>query len=272
MNRLPVLPRADYDKSVRIDGLSLSCYSKKKFKEVTGDRPYRLVGETCKNNLKDCIAHLSVTEQSVLRVSSCERAHNRLLYARVGYVSVGEDSYVLLLKSRLAFLILLLLFLAAIGAAVGILLSMLQPEAPVVSPNNPLPDPDPDVRPLPPSDEPAPDVSTEGGKVSMIYSLSAKMQRSTGEITILFKNPTASNHDVMLEMYVPYADGDIKIAQSGRIPAGNGLYTLDFIPSSAVMGEGVYSAYYKVIYYDPVSGERALVESKIEDLALEVRS
>ena len=38
MNRLPVLPRADYDKSVRIDGLSLSCYSKKKFKEVLMQR------------------------------------------------------------------------------------------------------------------------------------------------------------------------------------------------------------------------------------------
>ncbi|MBR7140726.1 MAG: hypothetical protein IKD03_01160, partial [Clostridia bacterium] len=48
--------------------------------------------------------------------------------------------------------------------------------------NGAIKSPDPDVRPLPPSDEPAPDVSTEGGKVSMIYSLSAKMQRSTGEI------------------------------------------------------------------------------------------
>lgn len=269
MTHYALFPREDYDKSIKISGVAIACYSPKKWRSLGLSS---VVGETLKNNRKDSIAYLKLNEENNLRISSCEKPHNRLLYARVGYAAVAEDAYVVVLKSRVAFLLTFLLLLAAIGVACGILLSMLQtPEKPVIAPNHPLPEVDPDVRPLPPDNGgEGTNVSNGGGKVSMIYSLAAKKQESSGNITVLFKNPSASDHDVVLEMYIPYAAGDVKIAESGRIPAGNGLYTLRFIEDSATLGQGVYTAYYKVIYYDPVTGERALVESKIEDLKLEI--
>ena len=45
---------------------------------------------------------------------------------------------------------------------------------------------------------------------------------------------------------------------------------MDMIEDSAILSEGVYNAVYKVLYYDALTGEKALVESTITDVALTV--
>ena len=75
---------------------------------------------------------------------------------------------------------------------------------------------------------------------------------------------------MVLELYVISGSDDIKIAKSGRIQAGYGLYQMSLLEDAAELSEGVYRGKYKVIYYNPDTGERALVESDITDLQITV--
>ena len=104
----------------------------------------------------------------------------------------------------------------------------------------------------------------------MIYTLTAGLSLSDNSISMYFKNPNASNHDVVLELYLVDGGTEIKLAQSGLVKAGYGLYEMTVLEDSAVLQEGIYQGKYKVLYYKPDTGERALVESDIEGLTIAV--
>ena len=119
MTHYALFPREDYDKSIKISGVAIGCYSPKKWRSLGLSS---VVGETLKNNRKDSIAYLKLNEENNLRISSCEKSHNRLLYARVGYAAVAEDAYVVVLKSRVAFLMTFLYESVAFAVRVRFLL------------------------------------------------------------------------------------------------------------------------------------------------------
>jgi hypothetical protein len=138
---------------------------------------------------------------------------------------------------------------------------------------NPLPDLDPNATKL--TDDDSEKVVSEGGggSVSLAYSVDATLSLSTGQIDMCFENPNASNHDLVLELYVIDSSDDSRqtmIAQSGRVAAGSGLYTMIFDAGSAQLSAGEYNAKLKVLFYNPDTGERALVESEVSDMKLSV--
>ena len=110
-----------------------------------------------------------------------------------------------------------------------------------------------------------------GGSVSMIYTLSAKITLSTGEINIHFKNPKVSNHSVAMQFYILSGGEEYLVAESGLIPAGNGLYTLKMLDTAPTLSEGTYEGMYRVMYYDPITGVRAHVQSEITDVVVSVK-
>ncbi|MBQ9972860.1 MAG: hypothetical protein IJP24_04980, partial [Firmicutes bacterium] len=110
-----------------------------------------------------------------------------------------------------------------------------------------------------------------GGSVSMIYTLEADVSLSSGAITMYFKNPSDSTHDVVLEAYIKSDGAEYLVGKSGRLPAGYELSTLTLISDYAVLSEGMYDGLYKVQCYNPQTGELALVAPQITDLTFTVR-
>jgi hypothetical protein len=259
----------DHDKKVKLNKQEIFCYSQEQLDKLYPNGGYTVIGETLKKNKKEQIALLQAGKQE-FSVSE-DKSHNGIIFRTAGYARVGEDTYIRLLESRLLFLLLLFGGAVTLGALIILLLGALQPKDPVViDPNHPVPPEDSNVESLEDDDSQKAEVEEGGGSLSMIYMLEAKMSLSTGLIDIYFKNPNASTHNVSLILYVVAGDQQIPIAQSGLIKAGNGLSVLEFIEGSAKLKEGVYEAKYLLSCFDPITGERALIQPEIAGVELTV--
>lgn len=264
------IPREDYDQTLKIEGVKIGCYSPKRMKQLYPEKNYHIVGETKRKNKKDQTAALTVW-RSRLKVSALED-NSKLLYRKAGYVCVGEDTYVVLLKLRFLFLIWFLGLGAGIGVVGTLLWLSLHKEPILLQPDHPLPSEDPYAETIPAEeDEPAGEAPQDGGgSVAMIYTLSVDVSLSSGKASIHFRNPSISNHDIALVLYVISGEEAYPIGQSGLVKAGNGLSTMDLDSTAAQLMPGVYTGKYKVLYYDPITGEKALVEPEITDLVVTV--
>lgn len=260
-----------YDKRLKLKDQDFLGFSKKTLKKTYKDKNYIVIGEVKKEKQQENTNLLIIGNEKHSVTSLGE--HSKLFNRKAGYVCVGGDNYIAILKSRVPFLILLFGLLAGIGIGAALLWNMLTGnDVPVISPNHPLPDVDSNIEDIVgDTDIPNNNISEGGGSVSMIYSLNAMLDLTDSNVDILFKNPAKSNHDVVLELYITKDNERTLIAQSGRIPAGNSLSKMDLMPGSAILSEGVYEGVYKVIYYNPLTGERALVESDITDVEVTVR-
>ena len=264
-----ILPQEDYKKKIKYRKNEFRCYSKKQLKERYPNKDYKVVGETKYNNKKEALGTLRAGGEtySVSQVKS----NSRILWAERGYAAVGKDSYVVLLKSRIPFLLILFGLLIGFCVCLALLIRMLVFGPPDVPPLHPLPGVDSYVESM--TDDPTiknPTPAEGGGSVAMIYQLKASLSLSSGQIGIYFKNPNASNHDVAVQLYIVSGDKEILIAESGLIEAGYSLNRLDMIENAATLQEGLYEGKFKVIYYNPETGERALVESDINDVLITV--
>ena len=276
-----VILKDNYDEKYKIDSNhKVFCYSKKQLNKLHPNNDYVVIGEAKKNNKKDEIGKLSVSGTELIISKLGE--NSRIIYSAIKYVCVGNNTYVVLLENRIPFILILLTLLAGIMIVGGLL--MKEPETPdvpvdpdddevvVIIPDHPLPDIDNLLQKVEGDDSQKVESEEGGGSVSMIYTLSANITLSSGEIDMHFVNPNASNHDVVIELYILSNNKEYIVARSGRIPAGNKLSKMNKIEGSATLQEGVYSGLYKVIFYNPQTGERALVESAITDLEVTAKN
>lgn len=269
-NLLHLLFPDDSDKEIKLDKEKFECYSKKKMKDLyPKKRLYQVIGETKKHNRKEEIGYLTLGKKEFIVSDEGENSH--ILNYVAGYIKVGENTYVELLKSRIPFL--LLFWGLLLGILAGLLILLLTPKEPQPIVINPLPPKDVGQTEI--TDDPhpaAPTVSEEGGgSVSMIYTLSAKYDTQTGDIGIYFRNPSDSNHDVVVELYAVSGETKAKIATSGRVEAGYGISNLKFDAPMVQLAPGSYAAEYRLLFYNPATGEKALVESVISDVVLSVQ-
>lgn len=261
----PVMKK-EYDQKIRFHNRQLFCYSKKKFKRETQDKNVQIIGEIIEKEKSTDESKVTIhsKQHSILKYGT----KSRLLYREAGYLSLGEERYVVVLKSRLLIFLLFLFLLLLIGIAVAVFqdLHARETEAPIVLPLS--------VDSSEESIEDDASVEQEseksGGSVRLTYSLDAELSLSTGNIRIYFLNPGVSNHDIALSLYIVDGENTIKIAESGLVQAGYGLENMQFIENAAVLSEGSYMAMFGVSFYDPETGEKALVESNIPDVQLEV--
>ncbi|MBE6810133.1 MAG: hypothetical protein E7521_03635 [Ruminococcaceae bacterium] len=262
----------EYNKRLKIKSQDFLGFSKKALKKYYNGKNYSIIGEVKKEKpSKDSDRFIIGDEQFTVKQYG---SHSAILNRKAGFVCVGEDNYIAVIKSRVPFLLLLLALVAGIVIGGYMLWSMLNGDSvPVIKPDHPLPEIDSNIEEIENDNSGSPNsnISEGGGSVSMIYSLEAQIDLTDSDIDILFKNPSKSNHDVTIELYVTKDNERILIAKSGRIPAGNMLRDMDLMPDTAILTEGIYEGVYKVIYYNPQTGERALVESDITDVAVTVR-
>ena len=263
--------QSDYDQKVKIEKRAVFCYSGKQLRKKHPDRDFVLSGELLSNKAKDQEDTIVVQEMT-LPISPVGK-HSRLLYQEVGYLKTDDGTYIAILKNRIPFLMILVLLLAALILTGWMIYErFFNDSIPTINPYHPLPKEDIYVTENKDDEETKIESEEGGGSVSMIYTLTAELSLDDGKIAMYFKNPNASNQDVMIELYLSTDQGEILIAKSGRIPTGYTLTQMDQIKDAAILQEGQYPAFYKVRCYNSLTGERALVAPTIQDITVNVRN
>ncbi len=274
--------REDYDKSLKLKGDSLLCYSPKK---VKGGMPEgQVIGEVLLKETyspkpakggKKAEAESPSLGRFVMGIHRLHvrgvGTHNPLFFKKAGYVWVGGNNYLCLLTDRRPFLATLFGLILGTGALVALILSLMGPIA--LAPEHPMPDRDQSSLPIE-GDDANNTVESEsgGGFVSMIYTKEAHLDLSNASISMYFLNPNKSNHSVVLELYIVSGDTSYLVAKSGRLDAGYGLNTMtfnrevDLQPTTDV----IYNAKYVIRFYDPETGERSVFATEVVGVSFTV--
>lgn len=99
-----------------------------------------------------------------------------------------------------------------------------------------------------------------GGSVSLTYSRDVSIHLEEETATLLFANPGKSNQDIVLQIVIQ----DTVIVQSGTLKPGNRVTQLELLETAArKLSEGTYEGNFNVLYYDPETGEKAIVNTEI---------
>jgi hypothetical protein len=292
MQKYVVSPKEDYNKKVKLSRkFEVECYSPSQMRDMYPHGGYKVVAEAADYSVHDEFARFALAEdasdEQTWKLNE-PGAHGKVLHKRAGYAivkntfaegaagvegSLDAPSYVVLLKSRkpLAIWLICLTLLLALT-----LLSLLwmqdaqgEPEQDIY---NPLPAVDVNEESLGEDTSEQAASQNGGGAVSLRYSLNAELDLSTGEIQMYFANPSKSNHAVVLELYVVDGEGARQglLATSGLIEPGNSLSKMQFLSSNIKLSDGTYEAKFGLAFYDPQTGEKALVETNIDDVELVV--
>jgi hypothetical protein len=102
-----------------------------------------------------------------------------------------------------------------------------------------------------------------GGAVSLIYYDQVTVDLSDNKVYLRFDNPSKSVNNMTLEISIK----DTVLAKSGALQPG---YRLTELPLQAGVAEKLAAGYayvdgakYTIYYYDPTTGERAIVNTEI---------
>lgn len=101
----------------------------------------------------------------------------------------------------------------------------------------------------------------EGGSaVSISYSKEVKISLSDETALLYFANPGKSNQDMVLQISIQ----DEVVVQSGTIKPGNQVSQLKLLNDEAgKLSPGGYDGKFIILYYDPDTGEKAVVNTEI---------
>lgn len=162
------------------------------------------------------------------------------------------------LKLKWLIPLMLLITVAAVAITVSILLKPPTVQAPDFAPQSV----DDNAHKM--EDENTDKLETQegGGAISLTYSTQVEVDLEDGQAHILFQNPTRSTQDVVLQLVVGEDDQETLVAQSQLIPAGYALDSLE-LEEPVLLTQGGYEGEFRVLSYDPESGEKAVVNTVI---------
>ncbi|MCD8120588.1 MAG: hypothetical protein LUE29_14125 [Lachnospiraceae bacterium] len=104
------------------------------------------------------------------------------------------------------------------------------------------------------------EASEGGGAVSLSYSTEVTIDLSEETATLYFANPSKSTQDMVLQLVIQ----DTVVIQSGLLVPGNQVASLNLLDGAAdLLEEGGYDGEFLVLYYDPDSREKAVVNTEI---------
>lgn len=272
--RYVILNDAMCDKRIKKLGAEVAYFSKEKLDKIyppNAADTYSVVGYTAldkADNERNRNQEFTVTvgEGETSFDAVVQKSYHHLLYKNDGYACLGANKYVVILKRRLMPVILLCLALLVV---IGVLVYTLRvPED--TKPNVPASEDFPNVTVV--EDERSHEEPERGEEISLIYTDNAKIELSTGKITMYFKNPSTCSHDVILELYVLSGEESVKIATSDLIIAGQDLTTMKMETTATKLSEGNYTGMYRLLFFEP--GEKTTdppaQESKITDVDIVV--
>jgi len=115
----------------------------------------------------------------------------------------------------------------------------------------------------PTGDEQKAQVSQGGGSVTISFQDNVRYDLATGEVTLFYQNPYASTHDVVVQVILVSGENEYLLGQSGLLQPG---YEVTLIPGESdlpSLSAGGYTGKLKLLFYDPDTGERAIVDTDI---------
>lgn len=174
-------------------------------------------------------------------------------------------------EKKRRFLIIILIVITAIAVAVMIWAVWFRDAAPTASLDYAPQQVDENAELIGDDDSEKMTASEGGGAVSMTYERSVAISLSDQTARVMFQNPSKSVNDMVLQLMVVSTDGtETVIAQSGTLQPGYKLEKMDLIKGVAELSEGTYNGKFNVLYYDPDTGEKAIVNGNIEDIVITV--
>ena len=103
-----------------------------------------------------------------------------------------------------------------------------------------------------------------GGAVAMTYSDKVTYDMASNTVYLMYGNPNASNHSLILQIIIKHGNNEYLIAQSGTIGAGYRVESLQAsVDENVVLYQGVYEGVIRVLFFNPDTGEKAIVNSEI---------
>lgn len=160
-------------------------------------------------------------------------------------------------------IIILLLALITVGAVTTTVVVLLNRDtAPVLAPEYAPQDTDSNAQKIENDDNTKLEAAEGGGAVSLTYSKEVTITLSDKKTSVVFQNPGKSAKDIVLQLIIESGGKEVVIAQSDLLPAGYMLNTMTLL-DTAKLSAGGYNGKFNVLYYDPDSGERAIVNTNI---------
>lgn len=105
----------------------------------------------------------------------------------------------------------------------------------------------------------------------MVYQKEVQISLASPDGIADVPESSKSVNDIVLQLVITGSDGtETVIAQSGTLSPGYKVETLDLIEGAASLSEGTYTGKFNVLYYDPDTGEKAVLNSTIEGVAITV--
>lgn len=163
-----------------------------------------------------------------------------------------------------------LFLITLIAVAVTIWALFFRKTTPVLTPDYAPQETETHAEPIPgDSDNEKMETTSGGGAVSMVYQKEVQISLSSQTASLMFQNPSKSVNDIVLQLVITGSGGtETVIAQSGTLSPGYKVETLDLIEGAASLSEGTYTGKFNVLYYDPDTGEKSVLNSTIEGVAI----
>ena len=133
----------------------------------------------------------------------------------------------------------------------------------VLEPDYPQMTEDPNADTIPDDDSEKPVVSNGGGSVTISFMDNVTYSLSTGELSLYYQNPNASTHNVVVQVILENGEDEYLLAQSGILTPGHQVTALQADAGAPQLSVGGYNGKLKLLFYDPETGERAIVDTDI---------
>lgn len=132
----------------------------------------------------------------------------------------------------------------------------------IMEPDFPILDVDPNARPIEgDDDDPSGSGNSGGGSVVLKYTYDAAVDLSDETVELYFGLPRRSDKNAVVQVVI----GDVLVSQSGRLPPGYEIDTLTLHDAAKNrLRQGIYNGELRIYYYNGETGERAIVNTKIE--------
>ena len=154
--------------------------------------------------------------------------------------------------------LLILITLIAVGVTIWAL--CFRNTSPVLVPDYAPVEEESNAQPIDGDDGEKMEAQAGGGAVSLTYSTQVTIDLSEQTASLLFANPGKSLQDMVLEIAID----ETVIVQSGTLKPGNQVTTLDLLDGAGKqLQPGGYDGKFLVYYYDPDTGEKAVINTEI---------
>lgn len=108
----------------------------------------------------------------------------------------------------------------------------------------------------------APEVPQGGGSMSLIYSDQVSVDLATGKVGLFYQNPSESTHSIVVQIIIQRGEDQYLVAESGGLSPGYMLTELT-AEKDLKLTAGVYEGVMRLLFFDPDTGERAVVDTNI---------